>query len=261
MAYLLPRQAAGTIPPPPGVTANFENPDFVGGPLVVVSAVFLALSLIAFGIRIYTRVVLVRAFGADDRTPVLPVARPGLTTTVSLLAAMVLTIVESALLILQTKNGLGNHLWDVPFKTFSPHFLLINWVSSINYSLAICLLKLSVLQLYLRLSPAKLFRLCNYVMIFVIVGFCFSQVMALLVGCRPLKSTWDLTVTGHCYNRAKQSVAGGYFNIFADAILLFLPMPMVWQLQLPAKQKLAVTTVFMAGSLSVAAPLPPLCDG
>ena len=123
-------------------------------------------------------------------------------------------------------------------------------MSSIFYVISICLLKMSVLLLYVRLSPATWFRIPVYFMMFVVVGFNFANLIALFASCSPLDKSWDLKITtGHCFNRAQQSVASGYYNVFTDAILLALPLPTVWGLQLPFKQKLALTAVFATGSL------------
>ena len=36
-------------------------------------------------------------------------------------------------------------------------------------------------------------------------------------------------------------------NIITDALLLVLPIPFVWQLQLPRAQKVALTSIFIVG--------------
>lgn len=38
-------------------------------------------------------------------------------------------------------------------------------------------------------------------------------------------------------------------NIVTDLIMLLLPMPVIWRLKLPTKQKIALTGVFLLGSL------------
>lgn len=111
-------------------------------------------------------------------------------------------------------------------------------------------MKVSVLLLYLRLSPAKAFRAVCYLLIFVLVANAFANIMAFFFSCRPFRKEWDLSITdGKCIDRPRQSISSGYFNIFMDAILLVLPLPTVWKLQLPLRQKIAVTGVFMTGSL------------
>lgn len=38
-------------------------------------------------------------------------------------------------------------------------------------------------------------------------------------------------------------------NIATDLIVLSLPMPLVWRLKIPKKQKIALACVFLLGSL------------
>ena len=39
----------------------------------------------------------------------------------------------------------------------------------------------------------------------------------------------------------------GIVNIFIDLMILIMPLPVVWTLQMPKKQKLAVSGVFLLG--------------
>lgn len=111
-------------------------------------------------------------------------------------------------------------------------------------------MKLSIPLLYLRLSPVKIFRMISYFMIFCQCCFGFGGISALLATCIPLAKAWDITITeGRCINVTKLLISNAYYNIFSDFILLVLPLPMVWNLQLPLRQKLGVTAVFSTGAL------------
>ena len=41
----------------------------------------------------------------------------------------------------------------------------------------------------------------------------------------------------------------GPFNVVSDFYLLLLPLPAVWQLQLPLQKKLGISAIFLTGSL------------
>ena len=112
MEHLVGRQAVGALPPPPGVTPNLVNPDYIGGPVVVITSVFLPIALVCFAIRMFTRTHVIHAFGADD---------------ICLIATMIFSTVESAVIIIHVRNGLGYHIWDIPFELLSPHFLLVSF--------------------------------------------------------------------------------------------------------------------------------------
>ena len=62
-----PGTIVGTVPAPPGITPNFINPPRDSAPLIL-TIVFLTLSLIFVSMRLFTRLILLRGFGWDDGT-------------------------------------------------------------------------------------------------------------------------------------------------------------------------------------------------
>ena len=67
----------GAAPPPEGVTPNFENPEWIGYRLVIVSVVFPVLSLCFLIPRLYAAGFILRKWHADD-CEMLPKALLGL---------------------------------------------------------------------------------------------------------------------------------------------------------------------------------------
>lgn len=66
MAAKLQVRFDGGIPPPPGVTPNFDNPTNIGPPLLGVGAVFVAIMFVFLAIRIYVKAKIVRKSSPDD---------------------------------------------------------------------------------------------------------------------------------------------------------------------------------------------------
>ena len=56
---------------------------------------------------------------------------------------------------------------------------------------------------------------------------------------------------GHCFDIKKFLIGTAVLNILTDIVLLLMPLPFVWSLQISRTQKLAVTTVFLIGALYV----------
>ena len=56
----------GVIPPPPGVTPNFEHPAYHSGGIVPIAAVFIPLAAIFMILRVYTKLRIIRVFGLED---------------------------------------------------------------------------------------------------------------------------------------------------------------------------------------------------
>ena len=129
-------------------------------------------------------------------------------------------------------------------------FRQINLASAIIYCLSILFIKLSILLLYLRISPDRKFRTAVYSVIVVVVGYNLGSAFTNLFSCTPIARSWDLSITsGSCINRPIFYFVNAGLNIGTDFAMLTLPIPMLWNLQLPSRQKAGLIGVFMAGSL------------
>ena len=105
-----------------------------------------------------------------------------------------------------------------------------------------------MLTLYYRLSPVKLFKWI--VGTFFVINLVHGTVRMFLIffACNPVAKFWDVTIKhGSCINMTVFSISAGYTNIIFDMILVIIPLPTVWRLNLPVRQKIAVSAIFMAG--------------
>lgn len=74
-----------------------------------------------------------------------------------------------------------------------------------------------------------------------------------IFGCIPVKAAWNLTVLDkRCVNSDRFFIGNAVLNILGDLILLCMPMPIVWTLQLAQPKKVALTAVFLLGSFALA---------
>ena len=68
--------------------------------------------------------------------------------------------------------------------------------------------------------------------------------------CRPLDYTWNLLPTaGHCGDQRSAYAAVGIIDIGTDVMILILPLPMIWTLQLPKTTRTALTFLLCLGIL------------
>lgn len=65
----------------------------------------------------------------------------------------------------------------------------------------------------------------------------------------PVHAYWDVepTYPHHCLNDGAIVFAASVINIFTDFIVTVLPMPMIWNLKLPTRQRIAVMSIFGLG--------------
>ncbi|KAH8748435.1 hypothetical protein F5883DRAFT_239441 [Diaporthe sp. PMI_573] len=227
-------EITGILPPPPGVRPNFKHPESIGYLLVIVTAVFLPFASLVVILRLYTRRVIVRAIGYDDYTIIL---------------GWFFSVAFSVANAVHLHYGLGVHAWDVPLTTYSP-FVKMILSSGAVYGLSFMFVKLSILLLYLQLSPHRKFRAMVYAVMITTILYSLLGSFEFLFTCKPIAKVWDLTITsGSCYSGAKILAVHGGLSIATDIAMLVLPITMLWKLQLPRRRKVAVAALFMTGTL------------
>ncbi|KAH6712105.1 hypothetical protein BKA61DRAFT_486494 [Leptodontidium sp. MPI-SDFR-AT-0119] len=230
----------GAFPPPFGVVPNFNHPKSQGNRIVIAIAILLPLATFVFSLRIYTKRMIIRTLGSDDCKFVYSKDAEGFGLVFSWL-----TIYFKVL-----NLGLGVHIWDVPLTTFSPHYLKMGIISGLFYGLSFMCTKLSILLLYLRLSPFWLFRITVWIVVVVTILYSVLGSFEFLFNCRPIAKNWDVTISGgSCIEAFKVFTIHGVINILTDFVMLALPVLLVYKLQLPIKQKVAVAGLFMTGTL------------
>ena len=67
--------------------------------------------------------------------------------------------------------------------------------------------------------------------------------------CNPIRGAWDLTVPATCIPLPKFCLSNAVPNIIMDVIILALPIPNVWTLQMSMRQKYVVSALFLLGGL------------
>lgn len=125
------------------------------------------------------------------------------------------------------------------------------WVSVPMYSIALFLTKVSILLLYLRLFPHDGFVKACWIIIAVMGTFLFWTIFGFMFMCTPVNYFWDRSIEGHCFNPEWVYFTNAPFNIVTDFVLFGLPMPILWELQLPIRQKAGLIFLFGIGLVYV----------
>lgn len=146
--------------------------------------------------------------------------------------------------------GLGRHTAVVGLQS-AIEFLLVDFVCSITYCFCNLAVKLSVLMLYHRIFVEnRRFKTCLYVVAGASVAFTIGTVCATIFQCSPIKLSWDKTIThGSCVDPMFAFCIIASISMAMDVLILVMPMPIVWRLRIPIRQRFAVTGIFMLGSL------------
>ncbi|KAJ4315065.1 hypothetical protein N0V84_008578 [Fusarium piperis] len=102
---------------------------------------------------------------------------------------------------------------------------------------------------YYRLMSASNMRNIYLGAIIIVALWGIFQTIMTFTDCIPLKASWDPRVGGWCLPREAMWYMNGIVNIVSDFAILILPLPVIWNLQLPLSQKILLSGIFGLGFL------------
>ena len=143
---------------------------------------------------------------------------------------------------------LGKHVKDArPDAVEEWHQVL--YVYENFYAPAIATTKFSVLLFYNRIFSIPKFRTVLYILASTVAAWWIAMQFTVIFECTSIDFSWDQRGKGHCINLDKFFLGQAIPNIVTDIVLLAIPLPMIWNLQLPRSQKVALSGVFLLGGL------------
>ena len=70
--------------------------------------------------------------------------------------------------------------------------------------------------------------------------------------CVPASYFWDKSIKGgHCSDIGPIAVGNGAFSTAFDVVIILMPMPHIWKLQIDMRRKIALMAIFAIGILWV----------
>ncbi|KAE8358530.1 hypothetical protein BDV27DRAFT_150364 [Aspergillus caelatus] len=199
-----------------GWVYNLEKPDPHSdfGQVIAICLVFTIAALLAVALRFYIRIHTKRSLWLDDYA--------------ALYSALMVTGYGVSS-IYQTRWGLGLHAEYFPTANVK-EFSKIQYVGGPLYAMSLLGFKVSLLASYLRIGGfVKVYRT---IIIVAIVAVAVNQVIFTFLFIFPCKPVWNQDHTYHL----------GF-----DIIIIALPLPVLWNLQLGKRQKVALCCVFALG--------------
>ena len=111
-------------------------------------------------------------------------------------------------------------------------------------------MKTTILLLYIRIFGInRKTRWMIRSLIIILFAYYLASIGAKAAICIPLPKLWDPELDGHCINNTLFFLTDCAVSIVSDFIILILPIPLVWALQMPTRRKIEITTVFAMGLL------------
>ena len=125
---------------------------------------------------------------------------------------------------------------------------------NVLYTTAYPVSRISLVLLYHRVFVQPWFRYCCWVLVALFAGYSFSTVIADLCTVFPVEAGWNRNVKPtRKINTETLYIANCGFNISTDAILLLMPLLVIWRLNMTILHKLGLSAIFSLGILTVLA--------
>ncbi|KAL8929892.1 MAG: hypothetical protein Q9208_001036 [Pyrenodesmia sp. 3 TL-2023] len=199
------------LPPPPGLQSNFRNPETRCYLTVIPCAAIVGVMILCVFIRMYIKAYVLKLVGWDDLYEL----------------------------------GFGVHQWDITYVNLEELMSKEGKTLSALWGPTMFFTKLSLLLLFYRIfSPDRVTKyLVNFGILFIFVLYTTFLLLTFLL-CQSVlvqscASEWTLFVL---------TTSG--LNILNDVYLLMIPLAAIARLQMPSRQKLGVSAIFLTGLLA-----------
>jgi hypothetical protein len=120
---------------------------------------------------------------------------------------------------------------------------------SFTWTFATGFCKLTILALYIQAFGANRFlRTFCYFMVSCVSGWMLSFLIVFSTHCDKIWHFWDPVLQAmNCRSTLKEEYASVVSNLVLDCIIVIIPLPVIWRLQMPLRKKFTVTAMFGLG--------------
>ncbi|KAL3480530.1 hypothetical protein BJX99DRAFT_266449 [Aspergillus californicus] len=201
------------------------------GPKVEGIAVsFAVITFLVLVLRLFARIYVLKKMGVDDYL---------------IIFACVFSWAFTAVTVVAVKYGLGSHIDDVDQSGMVTYSFNV-WLSSMFYLTCLGFVKTSVCWFYTRLGDKSLTRM-SFTVFAIVACQATANVLTAALQCRPIPKAWDTDLTGTCVNINVFYLCNAALNIATDLLTYTLPIRVIFKLQMPRKQKIALVFILCLG--------------
>ncbi|KAI2484887.1 hypothetical protein Ptr902_03827 [Pyrenophora tritici-repentis] len=145
--------------------------------------------------------------------------------------------------------GSGRHAVFVPYPEGVTKMLKWLFWSIIFYNISLCATKVSILLQYHRIFAVPEMRIPLGLLMGFIVVWGTVALLSSVFTCVPIYAYWDVLAkpTAKCLENDNLWYANASINIVTDLAVAFLPVRVIWNLQIATRQKLALIAVLTIG--------------
>ncbi|KAH3919926.1 hypothetical protein HBI56_032730 [Parastagonospora nodorum] len=215
---------------------NFNDKTSRADSVRIANGILIGLVLVVIGLRLFSRLKFLKRIFVDD---------------ILITIAAVFTLALASTSIAATSSGLGTHVWLLPLPTLFEQVkscILYLLICQVLYACAIGCTKVAIISSYLRLIQGKTFRLIMYMTLFIVVGLWICGIFVSLFQCDPVDQAWKIDPNRKCINYVNYLYASSAVNVFTDVVLCILPIPYLWKLKMPVRQRIVLCLLFVGGA-------------
>lgn len=139
----------------------------------------------------------------------------------------------------------------ISWPTVAPILISIAkaWIASdALWAAASTSVKISIVHFLIAIFRSNIrFLRTAYAVIVLVSAFGVSLILIDVLACRPLSKIWHPLEPGVCVKTLPYLIAISSCNMAIDLIILLLPMPMIWGIQMATRRKIELTVIFALG--------------
>ena len=120
----------------------------------------------------------------------------------------------------------------------------------ILYGLCIAFAKCAILLLYVRVftTSNKIFTASVYLIGFVVIATSVANTFVAIFECSPVAYEWNKSIQGgRCIDQVAFERYMTIPNVVTGAIMLVMPLPLSWRLNLTISARIALTATLLHG--------------
>ena len=113
------------------------------------------------------------------------------------------------------------------------------------------MVKLSILALYRRIFCTTTFKRATLFVGSTVISWFVVALFTDIFQCRPVQAAFDpeLLPTKQCINLKSYYRGVTASNLCIDVVMLYMPLHMMWKLRLSMRQKVALSSIFLLGTV------------
>ncbi|ROW10609.1 hypothetical protein VMCG_01620 [Cytospora schulzeri] len=229
----------GAAAAPKGYTPNFDDPVDV---LRTVNYVTQGLSLVFVSafmcLKYYAKATVLRGtWNLDDFVTY---------------AAYVLFVGYCIIGVIVSEHGGGLNQWEVTTEEITP-FFKSGYAATIFYAPMAFTVKMSLLLIIAKVfGPVHKKTIMGiWVFMALLAGYYIAALVVKIRICWPIRAYWEGD-TSKCLDQTAIITADAIVSAVSDLVILLMPTPLTWSLQLPLRKKLRVTGILCAGGVATA---------